>query len=61
MHIGASVGEETGNLNLIFRDQFTQTGIIPGSSIRGRFRADMRMRDRGAKNIWYGQEAKSPR
>ena len=42
LHIGASAGEETGNLNLIFRDQFTQTGIIPGSSIRGRFRADMR-------------------
>ncbi len=42
VHVGASAGEETGNLNLIFRDQFTQTGIIPGSSIRGRFRADMR-------------------
>ena len=42
LHVGASAGEETGNLNLIFRDQFTQTGIIPGSSIRGRFRADMR-------------------
>ncbi len=42
LHIGASAGEETGNLNLIFRDQFTHTGIIPGSSIRGRFRADMR-------------------
>jgi CRISPR-associated protein Cmr4 len=42
--VGASAGEETGNLNLIFRDQFTQTGIIPGSSIRGRFRADMRLR-----------------
>jgi hypothetical protein len=35
LHVGASAGEETGNLNLIFRDQFTQTGIIPGSSIRG--------------------------
>ena len=44
LHIGASAGEESGNLNLIFRDQFTQTGIIPGSSIRGRFRADMRSR-----------------
>ena len=44
LHVGASAGEETGNLNLIFRDQFTQTGIIPGSSIRGRFRADMRLR-----------------
>ena len=42
LYVGASAGEETGNLNLIFRDQFTQTGIIPGSSIRGRFRADMR-------------------
>lgn len=42
LYIGASAGEETGNLNLIFRDQFTKTGIIPGSSIRGRFRADMR-------------------
>lgn len=42
LHVGASAGEETGNLNLIFRDQFTQTAIIPGSSIRGRFRADMR-------------------
>ena len=42
LHVGATAGEETGNLNLIFRDQFTQTGIIPGSSIRGRFRADMR-------------------
>jgi len=43
LHVGASAGEETGNLNLIFRDQFTKTGIIPGSSIRGRFRADMRL------------------
>lgn len=43
LHVGASAGEESGNLNLIFRDQFTQTGIIPGSSIRGRFRADMRL------------------
>ncbi|NJO48044.1 MAG: type III-B CRISPR module RAMP protein Cmr4, partial [Oscillatoriales cyanobacterium RM2_1_1] len=32
-------------LNLIFRDQFTQTGIVPGSSIRGRFRADMRLKE----------------
>jgi CRISPR-associated protein Cmr4 len=44
LHVGASAGEEAGNLNLIFRDQFTQTGIIPGSSIRGRFRADMRFK-----------------
>ena len=42
VHVGATAGEETGNLNLLFRDQFTQTGIIPGSSIRGRLRADMR-------------------
>jgi CRISPR-associated protein Cmr4 len=49
LHVGASAGEETGNLNLIFRDQFTQTGIIPGSSIRGRFRADMREKVKGDK------------
>jgi len=42
LHVGAAAGEESGNLNLIFRDQFTQTGIIAGSSIRGRFRSDMR-------------------
>ncbi len=42
LHIGATAGEESGNLNLIFRDQFTQTGIVPGSSIRGRLRAEMR-------------------
>ncbi len=71
LHVGASAGEETGNLNLIFRDQFTQTGIIPGSSIRGRFRADMRNKrlDYAQKNAdsdvpreieenyWYGHEA----
>ncbi|WP_103669804.1 RAMP superfamily CRISPR-associated protein [Pseudanabaena sp. BC1403] len=63
LHVGASAGEESGNLNLIFRDQFTQTGIIPGSSIRGRFRADMRQdlrqKNEGYKdyNYWYGQEA----
>jgi CRISPR-associated protein Cmr4 len=71
LHVGASAGEEAGNLNLIFRDQFTQTGIIPGSSIRGRFRADMRLkrinwekanRDRNIfksqdENHWYGHEA----
>ena len=61
MHVGAAAGEESGNLNLIFRDQFTQTGIIPGSSIRGRFRADMRQDKRpklnGDYNHWYGQEA----
>ena len=64
LHVGASAGEETGNLNLIFRDQFTQTGIIPGSSIRGRFRADMRQaskRDSGQDKSgdWYGNEAKT--
>ncbi len=62
LHVGATAGEETGNLNLIFRDQFTQTGIIPGSSIRGRFRAEMRSSeeedpDRTATNRWYGHEA----
>lgn len=61
LHVGAAAGEESGNLNLIFRDQFTQTGIIPGSSIRGRFRADMRQDKRqkinGDYNYWYGQEA----
>jgi CRISPR-associated protein Cmr4 len=44
LHVGATAGEESGNLNLIFRDQFTQTGIVPGSSIRGRLRSEMRMR-----------------
>lgn len=57
LHVGASAGEETGNLNLIFRDQFTLTGIIPGSSIRDRFRADMRDRNADKANLWYGQEA----
>jgi CRISPR-associated protein Cmr4 len=61
VHVGASAGEETGNLNLIFRDQFTQTGIIPGSSIRGRFRADMRINDLNdtypLTNEWYGHDA----
>ncbi len=55
LHIGASAGEETGNLNLIFRDQFTQTGIIPGSSIRGRFRADMRLK----RQLWLEKELQS--
>lgn len=57
LHVGASAGEETGNLNLIFRDQFTQTGIIPGSSIRGRFRADMRSHHQGMEAEWYGHHA----
>ncbi|NJL48957.1 MAG: type III-B CRISPR module RAMP protein Cmr4 [Leptolyngbyaceae cyanobacterium SM2_5_2] len=52
LHVGASAGEETGNLNLIFRDQFTQTGIIPGSSIRGRFRADMRSN----RQVWLEEQ-----
>jgi CRISPR-associated protein Cmr4 len=52
LHVGATAGEESGNLNLIFRDQFTQTGIVPGSSIRGRLRADMRMR----RQRWLEQE-----
>ena len=59
LHVGASAGEETGNLNLIFRDQFTLTGIIPGSSIRGRFRADMRVKSEPDMDNWYGHEAVS--
>lgn len=57
VHVGATAGEESGNLNLIFRDQFTQTGIIPGSSIRGRFRSEMFL-NKGAEysNIWYGHD-----
>jgi len=57
LHVGAAAGEESGNLNLIFRDQFTQTGIVPGSSIRGRFRADMRETIKGLENTWYGHES----
>jgi CRISPR-associated protein Cmr4 len=57
LHVGASAGEEAGNLNLIFRDAYTQTGIIPGSSIRGRFRAEMRREDKSSCNHWYGGEA----
>lgn len=57
LHVGASAGEETGNLNLIFRDQYIQTGIIPGSSIRGRFRADMRKQSVDNTNSWYGHQA----
>jgi CRISPR-associated protein Cmr4 len=65
LHVGASSGEENGNLNLIFRDQFTQTGIIPGSSIRGRFRADMRLTNQDKRvgkklaNIWYGHQSEA--
>lgn len=58
LHVGASAGEEAGNLNLIFRDAYTQTGIIPGSSIRGRFRAEMRKRDPDACDYWYGSQPK---
>lgn len=60
LHVGASTGEEAGNLNLIFRDAYTQTGIIPGSSIRGRFRAEMRRQDasgdKANTNYWYGYQ-----
>jgi CRISPR-associated protein Cmr4 len=60
LHVGATAGEETGNLNLIFRDQFTQTGIIPGSSIRGRFRSEMRLDETtGDTNFWYGMPAEN--
>jgi CRISPR-associated protein Cmr4 len=58
LHVGATAGEESGNLNLIFRDQFTKTGIIPGSSIRGRFRSEMR-REEGEVNHWYGSPAET--
>lgn len=58
LHVGATAGEESGNLNMIFRDQFTQTGIIPGSSVRGRMRAEMRgQQGEDAANKWYGKEA----
>lgn len=59
LHVGATAGEENGNLNLIFRDQFTQTGIIPGSSLRGRFRAEMRTLDPTDTNYWYGHESQA--
>ncbi|MGB0563470.1 MAG: RAMP superfamily CRISPR-associated protein [Spirulinaceae cyanobacterium] len=59
LHVGAAAGEEAGNLNLIFRDQFTQTGIIPGSSIRGRFRAEMRRSQPGSEQDIYGNDADS--
>lgn len=59
LHVGATAGEESGNLNLIFRDQFTQTGIIPGSSIRGRFRSEMRRDEQGSENVWYGAPAET--
>jgi CRISPR-associated protein Cmr4 len=60
LHVGATAGEESGNLNLIFRDQFTQTGIIPGSSIRGRFRSEMRNDGSDADaSDWYGKPAET--
>lgn len=67
LHVGATAGEENGNLNLIFRDQFTRTGIIPGSSIRGRLRSDMRndpvnkVKEEKDKeeNFWYGAPVKT--
>lgn len=52
LHVGATAGEESGNLNLIFRDQFTRTGIIPGSSLRGRFRSEMRLK----RQLWMEKE-----
>ncbi len=58
LHVGATAGEENGNLNLIFRDAFTQTGIIPGSSIRGRLRAEMRQATSEEEaGYWYGNRA----
>ncbi|WP_218079668.1 RAMP superfamily CRISPR-associated protein [Anthocerotibacter panamensis] len=57
LHVGATAGEESGNLNLIFRDQFTRTGIVPGSSIRGRFRSEMYHADANETNYWYGHES----
>lgn len=59
LHVGATAGEESGNLNLIFRDQFTQTGIIPGSSIRGRFRSEMRRDLKDSEHHWYGAPAET--
>jgi CRISPR-associated protein Cmr4 len=60
LHVGASAGEESGNLNLIFRDQFTNTGIIPGSSIRGRLRSEMRdSQGEDKANYWYGNEGET--
>lgn len=67
LHVGASEGEESGNLNLIFRDPFTQTGIIPGSSIRGRFRAECRNKSVQAGSVdkpcehWYGSPSNAKR
>ncbi|GAB1543354.1 type III-B CRISPR module RAMP protein Cmr4 [Scytonema sp. NUACC21] len=60
LHVGATAGEESGNLNLIFRDQFTQTGIVPGSSLRGRLRSQMRLEHgENDANYWYGNSVVS--
>lgn len=60
VHVGATAGEESGNLNLIFRDQYTQTGVIPGSSIRGRFRSELySISGEDKVNQWYGHDADS--
>ncbi|MEB3827779.1 RAMP superfamily CRISPR-associated protein [Phormidium sp. CCY1219] len=62
LHVGATAGEETGNLNLIFRDQFTQTGIIPGSSIRGRLRSQLYLSGEETRaEDWYGRPAQRDR
>ena len=60
LHVGATAGEETGNLNLIFRDSFTRTGIIPGSSIRGRLRSEIYLSGEAGQKLaedWYGRPA----
>ncbi|PSB00565.1 RAMP superfamily CRISPR-associated protein [Merismopedia glauca] len=54
LHVGATAGEESGNLNPIFRDSFLRTGIIPGSSLRGRFRSQMRLQ----RQIWLEKALK---
>lgn len=60
LHVGATAGEESGNLNLIFRDQFTNTGIIPGSSIRGRLRSEMyNSQGKTEADKWYGNEGET--
>jgi CRISPR-associated protein Cmr4 len=60
LHVGATAGEESGNLNLIFRDQFTNTGIIPGSSIRGRLRSEMyNSQGKIEADKWYGNEGET--
>lgn len=59
LHMGATA-DESGNLNLIFRDQFTQTGIVPGSSIRGRLYSEMwQSHSEKEAGYWYGYEAES--